>query len=53
MYTEGPLAEEPPSSAADIRFILSGKFVEANKCLKGVCRRPPNEGERAGGRMCS
>jgi len=31
---EGPLAQDPPAYATQIRLILSGKLVEPNKCLK-------------------
>lgn len=31
---EGLLAKEPPSSANDIKLILSGKYVDATKPLK-------------------
>jgi len=37
--TEGPFTSEaPPSSAADLRFILSGKFLEAGRPLRDYRR---------------
>eukprot|EP00983_Pelagomonas_calceolata_P119022 1160562-Pelagomonas_calceolata.AAC.5 len=38
LHAEGPLAQDPPAYATQIRLILSGKLVEPNKCLKGRLR---------------
>ena len=34
-FAEGALASETPSSPADLKIILSGKFLEANQVLDG------------------
>ncbi len=33
--SDGLWAKEPPNQAADVRLILSGKFLDATKQLKG------------------
>ena len=44
--TEGPFAAEaPPATAADLRFILSGKFLEAGKSLRDYRRDMGDMGE--------
>eukprot|EP00878_Enallax_costatus_P002943 GHUV01003139.1.p1 GENE.GHUV01003139.1~~GHUV01003139.1.p1 ORF type:complete len:127 (+),score=12.29 GHUV01003139.1:262-642(+) len=32
--SEGPLTKETPSSAADLRILCSGQFLDNTKCLK-------------------
>lgn len=34
--SEGPLAKDAPLQTADIKLILSGKFLDAAKLLKGT-----------------
>lgn len=34
-FAEGPLAKETPTSAADLRILCSGQFLDNSKTLKG------------------
>ena len=36
IHAEGPLSKENPSSAADLRILCAGKFLENGKTLKGA-----------------
>jgi hypothetical protein len=35
-FAEGPLSKENPTTAADLRLLCAGKFLENSKTLKGA-----------------